>query len=70
PPVFDLVEWLDAPFPDDWDGVLFANEVIDALPTPRFALRDGQVYEETVVLDDQQHFARGEQPADALLSAA
>ncbi|MBV6687775.1 class I SAM-dependent methyltransferase [Xanthomonas perforans] len=70
PPVFDLVEWLDAPFQDDWDGVLFANEVIDALPTPRFALRDGQVYEETVVLDAQQHFARGEQPADALLSAA
>mgnify|MGYP000942969202 CR=1 FL=1 len=70
PPVFDLVQWLDAPFPDDWDGVLFANEVIDALPTPRFALRDGQVYEETVVLDAQQNFARGEQPADALLSAA
>ncbi|WP_199915465.1 class I SAM-dependent methyltransferase, partial [Xanthomonas fragariae] len=70
PPVLDLVEWLDGPFPDDWDGVLFANEVIDALPTPRFALRDGEVYEETVVLDAQQRFARGEQPADALLSAA
>lgn len=70
PPVFDLVEWLDGPFPDDWDGVLFANEVIDALPTPRFTLRDGEVYEETVVLDAQQQFARGEQPADALLGAA
>src|SRR5690606_36095878 len=28
PPVFELVEWLDAPFADDWEGVLFANEVI------------------------------------------
>ena len=41
PPLFDLVEWLDAPFADSWDGVLFANEVIDALPTPRFAIGDG-----------------------------
>ncbi|MEE7561546.1 class I SAM-dependent methyltransferase, partial [Xanthomonas sp. Kuri4-2] len=70
PPVFDLVEWIDGPFPDDWDGVVFANEVIDALPTPRFGVRDGQVVEETVVLDAQGAFARGEQPADALLAAA
>ena len=38
PPLFELVEWLDGPLADDWDGVLFANEVIDALPTPRFAI--------------------------------
>ena len=36
PLLFDLVEWLDAPPQQPWDGVLFANEVIDALPTPRF----------------------------------
>lgn len=70
PPVFDLVEWVDGPFPDDWDGVLFANEVIDALPTPRFLVRDGEVYEETVALDGTGRFVRGEQPADALLLAA
>jgi len=70
PPVFDLVEWLDGPFPDDWDGVVFANEVIDALPTPRFTLRDGEVLEETVRVDDSGTFVRAEQPADALLSAA
>ena len=34
PTVFELVEWLDRPFEDEWDGLLFANEVIDALPTP------------------------------------
>lgn len=70
PPVFDLVEWIDRPFDDDWDGVLFANEVIDALPTPRFLVRDGEVYEETVQLDGEGAFRRGEQPADALTSAA
>ncbi|HBK45680.1 MAG TPA: hypothetical protein DDZ67_04455 [Xanthomonadaceae bacterium] len=70
PPVFDLLEWLDGPFDDDWNGLLFANEVIDALPTPRFSLRDGEVFEETVVQGAGGRFARGEQPADALLGAA
>jgi SAM-dependent MidA family methyltransferase len=70
PPVFDLVEWLDRPFEDDWDGVLFANEVIDALPTPRFTLRDGEVFEEHVALDGEGRFIRVDRPTDALLSAA
>ncbi len=70
PPVFALVEWLDRPFDDDWDGVVFANEVIDALPTPRFLAKDGMVHEETVELDAEGTFMRGAQPADALLGAA
>ena len=36
PLLFALVEWLDGPPEQAWNGVLFANEVIDALPTPRF----------------------------------
>ena len=70
PPVFALVEWLDRPFDDDWDGMVFANEVIDALPTPRFLAKDGMVHEETVELDADGAFMRGTQPADALLHAA
>ncbi|WP_447595737.1 class I SAM-dependent methyltransferase [Stenotrophomonas rhizophila] len=70
PPLFALVEWLDGPFDDDWDGMVFANEVIDALPTPRFLARDGMVFEETVELDADGAFMRGAQPADAMLSAA
>ncbi|MEN5068979.1 class I SAM-dependent methyltransferase [Stenotrophomonas sp. TWI1183] len=70
PPVFAQVEWLDRPFDDDWDGMVFANEVIDALPTPRFLARDGMVYEETVELDADGAFVRGAQPADAMLTAA
>ncbi len=70
PTVFELVEWLDGPFDDDWDGVLFANEVIDALPTPRFTLRDGEVLEEHVALDGDGRFVRIDRPADALMAAA
>ena len=75
PPLFDLVEWLDAPFADSWDGVLFANEVIDALPTPRFAIGDGtdgkagEVYEEHVAIEADQR-VRVLRPADAFLANA
>ncbi|MGN7831666.1 class I SAM-dependent methyltransferase [Pseudoxanthomonas sp. 22568] len=70
PPVFALVEWLDGPPGETWNGVLFANEVIDALPTPRFTLRDGEVFEEHVALDEGERFIRTDRPADALLAAA
>jgi len=70
PPVFERVEWLDGPMPDDWNGVLVANEVIDALPTPRFSIRDGEVFEEHVELDGERGFARTDRPADALLASA
>ncbi|MFT4198800.1 MAG: SAM-dependent methyltransferase [Pseudoxanthomonas sp.] len=70
PPVFDCVEWLDGPPAERWSGVVFANEVIDALPTPRFAVRGGEVFEEHVALDGQGRFLRVDRPADALLAAA
>src|SRR3546814_8777689 len=50
--------------------MLFANEVIDALPTPRFSLRDGEVFEEHVALTGDGGFMRTDRPADPLLSAA
>lgn len=70
PPVFDRVTWLDGPVQARWHGVLFANEVIDALPTPRFVLRDGEVFEQYVALDDRGEFVFADRPADALLTAA
>nr|MBP6798154.1 SAM-dependent methyltransferase [Luteimonas sp.] len=70
PSAFERVEWLDGPMPDDWDGVLFANEVIDALPTPRFAIQGGEVFEEHVALDGERRFVRTDRPADALLASA
>ena len=70
PPLFELVEWLDGPPEASWNGVLFANEVIDALPTPRFTLRDGEVFEEYVALDGEGRFVRSDRPADTLLTAS
>jgi SAM-dependent MidA family methyltransferase len=70
PEVFARVVWLDGPPETEWRGVLFANEVLDALPTPRFVLRDGEVYEECVALDADGGFRAVDRPADALLSAA
>lgn len=68
--LYRRVRWLDGPIQHDWHGVLFANEVIDALPTPRFVIRQGEVHEEHVTLDDDARLTRTSRPADALLSAA
>jgi SAM-dependent MidA family methyltransferase len=64
------LRWLDGPPQQAWDGVLFANEVIDALPTPRFCLRDGAVFEEHVALDAEGGLRREDRPADAFLESA
>ena len=70
PLLFELVTWLDGPPADAWNGVLFANEVIDALPTPRFVIHEGEVFEEHVALDGEGRFVRTDRPADPLLAAA
>ncbi|MGV8943906.1 class I SAM-dependent methyltransferase [Thermomonas sp.] len=70
PLLFELVTWLDGPPAEAWNGVLFANEVIDALPTPRFVIRDGEVFEEHVALDGEGRFIRTDRPADPMLVAA
>lgn len=64
------VEWLDRPPHEPWHGVLFANEVIDALPTTRFTIHDGEVHEEHVIVDDDGRLARQDRPADPLVAAA
>lgn len=64
------VRWLDAPPEAEWRGVLFANEVIDALPATRFTLRDGEVLEEHVVVDGTGQLARTDRPADPLVAGA
>ncbi|KLD62998.1 class I SAM-dependent methyltransferase [Dyella japonica] len=68
--LFAHVLWLDRPPEQDWQGVLFANEVIDALPTTRFTMRAGEVYEEYVALDGEGRLMRVDRPADALVSGA
>lgn len=64
------VAWLDRPPEETWRGVLFANEVIDALPTTRFTVKGGEVYEEHVALDGAGNLMRSDRPADPLVSGA
>jgi SAM-dependent MidA family methyltransferase len=42
PQLLERVQWLDA-LPENLIGVVIANEVLDALPVQRFAIRSGQV---------------------------
>ena len=69
PMLFELVEWVDGPVPHDWNGVLFANEVIDALPTPRFSIRSREVMEQYVATDGER-FTTQWRPADSMLLQA
>lgn len=68
--LFARIEWLDGPPEQTWRGVLFANEVIDALPTTRFTIRDGKVFEEHVTIDDSGGLVRCDRPADVLVAGA
>ena len=68
--LFARIDWLDRPPEQAWRGALFANEVIDALPVTRFAIRDGEVYEEHVTLDNSGGFVACDRPADTLVAAA
>ena len=65
----DRFEWLAAPPREAWQGVAFANEVLDALPVERFRVtRDGAESLGVVVADDG--FAWLPRPAHGALAAA
>lgn len=68
--VYARCVWLDMPPEDSWQGVLVANEVIDALPTTRFIVEEGEIFEECVALDAKQQFCRVMRPADSLVASA
>lgn len=68
--VFARVEWLDRPFEQPWQGIVFANEVLDALPTTRFAIAEEEVWEDHVAIDRNDAFVVVGRPADALVTAA
>ncbi|MFT3790754.1 MAG: SAM-dependent methyltransferase [Rudaea sp.] len=68
--LFDRIDWLDAPPAASWQGVLVANEVIDALPVRAFALREEGLFARCVGVDERGGFLWIERPADAQLSTA
>lgn len=67
--IFARVAWLDRPPERSWRGVLFANEVVDALPAARFVMRDGAVLEEHVGVDEAGQLTRVDLPACAEVEA-
>lgn len=68
--LFARCSWLDRPPQHPWAGVLFANEVLDALPVTRFSVRDGEVFEEHVDVDGGGAFVRSDRPTDPLVAGA
>ena len=55
PAWLDRVIWLDQPPAEQWQGVLIANEVIDALPAERFRISSGNV-EQVCVTETETGF--------------
>ncbi|WHZ20242.1 MAG: SAM-dependent methyltransferase, MidA [Rhodanobacteraceae bacterium] len=62
--------WLERPPQHGWSGVLFANEVLDALPVTRFTLQGGEVFEEHVTANGNGAFVRVDRPTDPLVAGA
>lgn len=44
PEFFSRIIWLDA-LPENFEGIVLANEVVDALPVHRFKIKNNEVYE-------------------------
>jgi len=65
-----LAEWLDAPPQEPWRGAIVANEVIDALPVRRFALRAEGLHACAIGVDAGGRLVEREIPADASLTRA
>ena len=63
------VAWLDRPPDAAFDGLVLANEVLDALPVSRFRWHREHVEELGVVLEDGR-FAWGSRPASPALALA
>lgn len=68
PALLDRVEWLDA-LPTAFEGVIFANEVLDALPIERFR-RTPDGVEQLMVVRDAGGFGWGTRAAPADLAHA
>jgi SAM-dependent MidA family methyltransferase len=66
PHLLERVAWLDQPPRTAFDGVILANEVLDALPVVRFRQHGGSVEELGVIVEDGR-FAWAARPASAQL---
>ncbi|USQ13905.1 SAM-dependent methyltransferase [Legionella lytica] len=55
-----LEQWPETPF----NGVVLANEVLDAMPVHRFMLNEDGIFESYVILDEQQQLKEVFKPCD------
>ncbi|HEY2685084.1 MAG TPA: SAM-dependent methyltransferase [Steroidobacteraceae bacterium] len=69
PQLIERVRWLDAPPRESFEGILIANEVLDALPVARFRVEEQGLKEFYVRLQDER-FQWVLQPARAALKEA
>jgi SAM-dependent MidA family methyltransferase len=67
--LIDRFEWLDSPPAEDWQGVVIANEVLDALPVDRFRI-SGRGCEAIGVVPTGDGFEWQAKPAEAPLAEA
>ena len=65
----ERVEWLDT-LPPNFEGVVIANEVLDAMPVHRIVTAHGSVLERTIRVDGAGRFQWSEAPAPPALQAA
>ncbi|MBV8442270.1 MAG: SAM-dependent methyltransferase [Hyphomicrobiales bacterium] len=62
------VKWLDVP-PEEFEGVVIANEVLDVMPAKLFARRGGRILEQGVEVEGEE-LRIGERPASFELREA
>jgi len=53
PHLVDYIQWITAP-PENFKGVILANEVLDAMPVDLFSIINNEVYEQRIGLDGAQ----------------
>ena len=70
PHLLERVAWLDTLPAEPFDGVVVANEVLDALAVERFVVRDGAVHALGVSLASDARLEWRERPAGPVLAAA
>jgi SAM-dependent MidA family methyltransferase len=69
PHLLPRVQWLDGPPQDAFDGVILANEVLDALPVARFRWHTAKVEEMGVTFDGGQFAWEARQAGGAITSS-
>ncbi len=62
PHFLSRITWLDR-LPKQFTGIIFANEVLDAMPVHRFEWKDGKIYECCVAFQNDQFVWQNESPS-------